>query len=257
MLMDLWTRLEPYRGRRHSELGLLIDSLPDREAIISALEHGNGRDAATAMRRHVNRGHTRMVEVLRRSSATTGASGRTSRRSSGIPVPPPPPGSLVAAMSDLPDSRRRQGRMFPLGPVLALAVLAMLSGESSATGIARWGQQCHPAIREALGLTTPGGPSIPTMHRVLSHIEPAHLLEAVRIWLRTNGLADDPLEPDDAGFAAIGRIGERLQRDADSGTSEAWLQIPVIAICGRAQAETSQMRLAITELRSIMHNRAR
>jgi hypothetical protein len=257
MLMDLWTRLEPYRGRRHSELGLLIDSLPDREAIIVALERGNGRDAATAMRRHVDRGYGRMLEVLRRTTAITGAGTTRSGRPSGPSLPSPPAGSLVAILSELPDTRRRQGRMFPIGPVLALAVLAMLCGESGITGIARWGQQCHPAIREALGITTPAGPSIPTMHRVLSHIEPVRLLDAVQAWLHANDIPVDVPRGEAPGFAAIVRIGERLRQDHEAGRSERWALIPALALCGRAQAESSQTRLAITELRQAMRNRTR
>jgi hypothetical protein len=255
MLMDLWTRLEPYRGRRHSELGLLIDSLPDREAIIAALERGNGRDAAAAMRRHVDRGYARMLEVLRRTTASASAGAGHHDRAPVAAAVSPPEGSLVAAMHALPDARRRQGRMFPIGPILALAVLAMFCGESSVTGIARWGQNSHPAIREALGLTSAGGPSVPTMHRVLGQIDAADLAARVEAWLQSHGWANQCTNIDTSEFASIGMMGECLRNQADSGEADLWPRLPELAIAGHLTPKSSQMRLAITELRLALRSR--
>jgi DNA-binding GntR family transcriptional regulator len=257
MLMDLWTRLEPYRGRRHSELGLLLESLADRAAIIDALDRRDGPEAATAMRHHVDRGYGRMLEVLRRNAVSTSILGdRPGRLRSKDSPAPMMPGSLVAMLSSLPDERRRQGRLFPIAPVLALAVLAMFCGESSVTGIARWGQQCHPAIREALGLTTTGGPSVPTMHRVLRQIDPAGLAAHVSTWLQGHGAAGRYLDETADGIATIGKMGTCLRREADAGGSKVWQQLPELAIAGNLTPESSQMRLAIAELRMAMHDRA-
>ena len=256
MLMDLWTRLEPYRGRRHSEFGLLVDSLPDRESIIAALEHGDGRRAALAMRRHVDRGHKRMIEVLQRNTATAGTSGVERARKPVVAVMPAPAGSLVAAMQVLPDARRPQGRMFPMAPALALAVLAMLCGETRASGIARWGQMCHPAIRETLGLTTPEGPSGPTMHRLLGQVDTGQLVDCVQEWLLSHQLETGDTGGYLPGFAAIGQTGAMIRRELETGSSERWQRLPALALAGFAAPQSSQVRLAIAELRLALRGRA-
>jgi len=61
-----------------------------------------------------------------------------------------PEGSLRAALEELPDVRRGQGRVHSLGAMLALSVCALLCGCRSLYAIAQWGQDCGPELRAAL-----------------------------------------------------------------------------------------------------------
>jgi hypothetical protein len=54
------------------------------------------------------------------------------------------PSTLLSLFSELPDPRRRQGKMYPLAPILLFTVLAMLAG-------ARSYRQVHAFIRTHLG----------------------------------------------------------------------------------------------------------
>ena len=44
---------------------------------------------------------------------------------------------LLAALEGIPDPRRRQGRRYPLAPLLLFSVLAVLAGATSYRGISR------------------------------------------------------------------------------------------------------------------------
>src|SRR5581483_12249790 len=99
-----------------------------------------------------------------------------------------PAGSLRAALEQLPDVRRDQGKVHPLGGVLALAVCAMLCGARSLYAVARWGRACDPAIRAALGLRRERGPSVATVHRVFRDLDHAAFERVVGQWFAAQGL---------------------------------------------------------------------
>lgn len=99
-----------------------------------------------------------------------------------------PEGSLRAALDALPDYRRGQGRVHPLGGILALAVCAMLCGARSLYAMSQWGQDCGPQIRAALGLSQRRGPSVATLHRVLRGLDHAAFEQALRQWFVQQGL---------------------------------------------------------------------
>jgi len=100
-----------------------------------------------------------------------------------------PEGSLRAALDQLPDVRRGQGRVHPLGGMLALAVCALLCGCRSLYAIAQWGQDCGPELREALGLRRERGPSVPTLHRAFRHLDHAAFERVLTAWFAAQGLA--------------------------------------------------------------------
>ncbi len=64
LLTDLWDRLEPYRGRRYSTLGLATTNHDEHGAIIAALAARDAEATAAAMRDHVGRGNDRLREAL-------------------------------------------------------------------------------------------------------------------------------------------------------------------------------------------------
>jgi hypothetical protein len=100
---------------------------------------------------------------------------------------------LRAALASLPDVRRGQGKVHPLGGMLALAVCAQLCGCRSLYAISQWGRECAPAIREALGLRAERGPSVPTLHRAFRHLDHAACERVLGQWFAAQGL-----EPDEA-----------------------------------------------------------
>jgi DDE_Tnp_1-associated/Transposase DDE domain len=93
-----------------------------------------------------------------------------------------------AALESLPDVRRGQGRVHPLGGMLALSVCALLCGSRSLYAIAQWGQECGPEIRAALGLRAERGPSVPTLHRAFRSLDHAAFERVLTTWFAAQGL---------------------------------------------------------------------
>jgi len=102
-------------------------------------------------------------------------------------------GSLRAALEALPDVRRGQGKVHPLGGMLALAVCALLCGGRSLYAISQWGRECEPEIRVALGLRRERGPSVATLHRAFRQLDHAAFERVLGRWFAQQGL-----EPDEA-----------------------------------------------------------
>lgn len=120
-----------------------------------------------------------------------------------------PEGSLRAALEEVPDQRRGQGRRHPLGGVLALAVCAQLCGCRSLYAIAQWGQDCGEAIREALGLSPRRGPCVATLHRVFRDLDHPAYEQVLGRWFAAQGLeADEPVAID--GKTLRGIHGEAI-----------------------------------------------
>lgn len=99
-----------------------------------------------------------------------------------------PEGSLRAALEQLPDVRRGQGLVHPLGGVLALAVCAVLCGARSQYAVSQWGQDCGSEIRAALGLKRERGPSVATVHRVFRDLNHAAFEYMLGEWFAAQGL---------------------------------------------------------------------
>jgi len=214
LLTELWDRLEPYRGRRYRALALLAAAHADHVEILAALAAGDGERAAAAMRAHVDRGHERFRAVLGvERGAAPGrppVGGRAGTLAGTSPLGHGR-GSLPVALRALPDRRRRQGRVHPQAPVLALIVCAALCGARSRYAAVRWGKRCHPAIRATLGLPRDRGPSGPTVHRLLHELDAAAFVRLLEGWLVAHGVAagdPDPAPPLDRSLTGI--HGERL-----------------------------------------------
>jgi len=104
-----------------------------------------------------------------------------------------PEGSLRAALETLPDVRRGQGKVHPLGGMLALSVCALLCGCRSLYAISQWGRECEPEIRVALGLRRERGPSVATLHRAFRSLDHVAFEQELGQWFAQQGL-----EPDEA-----------------------------------------------------------
>jgi len=94
-----------------------------------------------------------------------------------------PPDGLLDALAQVPDPRDPRGIRYPLAPVLAIAVCAMLAGARSYAAVAEWAADAPPRLRARLGL--PGAvPDLATIWRVLTAVDPAALDRAVGAWAR-------------------------------------------------------------------------
>ena len=103
------------------------------------------------------------------------------------PVPVP---SLLMALAEVPDPRRRRGRRYPVAAVLTFAVCAMLCGARSLYAIAQWGQEQGSAeVRAALGITRARTPCVATLFRLFRDLDRPAFEAALGAWVRAQGLA--------------------------------------------------------------------
>lgn len=192
MLTDLWNRLEPYRGRRYTNSILVQDAIEDHRRILSALSSHDCDAAVQAMRTHVERGHALLRNVLSPDDPSAREDLVSARRPplrpkrSGRDLPPPP-GSLRASLDQLPDARRGQGRMYAKEAILTLAVCAMLCGARSGYAVASWISSAPLQIRNAVSWPPERIPSGPTIHRVLSSLQPSEFDDVLAQWLADQG----------------------------------------------------------------------
>jgi predicted transposase YbfD/YdcC len=99
-----------------------------------------------------------------------------------VPLAGTAPEDLLEALGRVPDPRDRRGIRYPLVPVLAIAVCAMLAGARSYQAIAEWAADAPPRLRARLGL--PGAvPDLATIWRVLTAVDPAALDAAAGAWV--------------------------------------------------------------------------
>jgi hypothetical protein len=79
--------------------------------------------------------------------------------------------SRVSVFEQVPDWRAAQGKRYSLGTVLAVAFLAILSGENSLQGIARWVEEQRWSLGKALHLKGHRVPSYETIRTVMRDLD--------------------------------------------------------------------------------------
>jgi len=123
------------------------------------------------------------------SSPTVLAGGQLGLLSrSEVAVPGAAAEDLLEALGRVPDPR---GRRYPLVPVLAIAVCAMLAGARSYAAIAEWAADAPPRLRARLGLPGPV-PDLATIWRVLTTVDPAAVDRAAGAWVSAQLAARRP-----------------------------------------------------------------
>jgi hypothetical protein len=90
--------------------------------------------------------------------------------------------TLLQAFAQVPDPRRRRGIRHPLSSVLALCVVAMLSGRQNLTQIHRFGKS-NPQVLETLGFRKRRSPVTTTLSTLLGCVRIGQLQEALAAWL--------------------------------------------------------------------------
>ncbi|MCX4859645.1 ISAs1 family transposase [Streptomyces canus] len=112
--------------------------------------------------------------------------------------------TLAEVLDRVPDPRRVRGRRYSIGVLLALCLVAVLSGATSLACIARFATNSGPGLRRRLGLAA-CTPAATTLGRLLARLDDA-LDDAVGAWLAR--LATDPVEepaPAPTGLAVDGK----------------------------------------------------
>jgi DDE_Tnp_1-associated len=87
---------------------------------------------------------------------------------------------LFAALSEVPDPRRAEGKRYPLAPLLLFTVLALLSGATSYRRIICFLEQRRDVLNELFGLSLRRAPSVNTLRTVLQNLDGDALERAFR-----------------------------------------------------------------------------
>ena len=77
-------------------------------------------------------------------------------------------GSVYEGLSRITDKRKARGKIYRIETILMIIVLAKLSGEDKASGIAEWGKHHGREIKELMQLKKPQMPSLNTYRRLLA-----------------------------------------------------------------------------------------
>jgi predicted transposase YbfD/YdcC len=120
-------------------------------------------------------------------------------------------GDLRDFLADLPDPRRRQGRRYGYGALVAVASAAMLGGASSVAAIFRWARDAPDEILLALGVTPHKrtgrvrGPSLKTLRRLLKDLDGDALDAALARWVSIQ-VAAGRIAPGQVAIALDGKV---------------------------------------------------
>ena len=87
---------------------------------------------------------------------------------------------LLAALADVPDPRRRQGKRYPLPHLLMFTVLALLSGARSYRGIITFLEQRRDHLNHHFGVQLKRAPALNTLRTVLQTLDTGDLEAAFR-----------------------------------------------------------------------------
>jgi predicted transposase YbfD/YdcC len=136
--------------------------------------------------------------------------------------------SLSAIVAQVPDPRARRGRRHPWTALVLLVLVGLLCGADTQHALARWGHATGWARLRRLGFVRRGGPSQPTLHRLLRDVDVERLEAVLGVWLQQvrtawNRQADTCLD----GIAVDGKTLRGARR---LGASDAHL---VSAFCQR------------------------
>ena len=142
------------------------------------------------------------------------------------------PSSLLEVLSQVPDPRSRHGRRHPLSAILALAVVAMLSGAKGYEGIAQFGRDHGVPLAHLLGFRRRKTPTKSTFSVIFRVLDVVAFERALSDWIALRLPKDQPL-----AFSLDGKTA-RGSRDGEVPG-----QHLVAAYCADAQAVLAQVRV--------------
>jgi hypothetical protein len=95
---------------------------------------------------------------------------------------------LHTYLQDIPDPRRRQGRIYPLVHILIMLILAAVNGKSSLRGMLVWAESHWKQISERLGMGWLAHPPVyGTLWRILALLDMAQVEQALSRWIQGIG----------------------------------------------------------------------
>jgi hypothetical protein len=145
-----------------------------------------------------------------------------------------PAPSLLDRLSQLVDPRSRHGRKYPLVPLLALALVAMLAGSTSVAAIAQFGRLRGHRLGHALGFRNGQMPCANTFTNLLAALDPEHLDRIIGAWLNDRHAG---------GWDHVAIDGKVLRGSRDGETPGVHL---LAAYAPQASAVIAQMRVEAT-----------
>jgi DDE_Tnp_1-associated len=117
---------------------------------------------------------------------------------------------LLAALEQIPDPRRRQGRRYPLPHLLLFSVLAVLAGATSYRGLRVFMAVHRERLNAVFGTSLRRAPAVNTVRALFQALDPAALEAAFRQHARELSVAAPP-----PGLRVIALDGKTLKRSFD------------------------------------------
>ncbi|MEV3915083.1 ISAs1 family transposase, partial [Streptomyces canus] len=169
------------------------------------------------------------------SSLITAVSRHLDHAAGSIPDDPDRLLDLADVLDVLPDPRRRQGRRYRLGLVLALCTIAVLAGATTLAAIARHAAYLPDEVRHRLGLRA--ALRATTFGRLLACLDGDAVDAAVGAWLAGHCSRPDQ----DEGLCAIAVDGKSLRGSRTAATKAVHL---LAAVTHGERATLNQRQVA-------------
>ena len=161
-----------------------------------------------------------------------------------------PAHSLLGRLKEVPDPRRREGRIYPLWSILGMLILAALNGQKTLRSMWLWSVERWDVISRPLGFTGQAHPpSYGTVWYVLSKLAVAGLQQPLSVW----ALALHPQA--DAAWSVDGKV---LRGSRRLDPAEAAVQVVTLAahelqiVVGQQSVQGGNQVAATVELMKAM-----
>ncbi len=94
-----------------------------------------------------------------------------------------PQESLLGQLEQVPDPRRREGRVYPLASILEMLILGAMNGQRSLRGMWMWNVENWELLSHPLGFRgNPRAPVHGTVWYIMSRLEVDRLDQELRKW---------------------------------------------------------------------------
>ena len=145
---------------------------------------------------------------------------------------------LMDILAEVPDPRKKKGKCHSLRAILALGIVATLSGAKSYAAIAEYGRS-HDQRRESLGFTHSKTPCAATLHNVFTRLDTEALTTKLTQWAT---LAFERSRPSEGSLTGVAIDGKTLRKSNRRGAERAHLLSVVsydlgITLCQKALSE--------------------
>ena len=145
---------------------------------------------------------------------------------------------LMDILAEVPDPRKKKGKRHSLRAILALGIVATLSGAKSYAAIAEYGRS-HDQLRESLGFTHSKTPCAATFYNVFTRLDAEALTAKLTHWAT---LAFERFRPSEGSLTGVAIDGKTLRKSNRRGAERAHLLSVVshdlgITLCQKALSE--------------------